>query len=81
MACQHRGADAELLTVSRLGFGYDRAYLSAAGGGKFVGLDLAETALRETARKNAVPVEEQRRELYKVFQRAYQKQHALEKDS
>jgi len=70
---------AELLAISRFGFTYDRAYLSAAGGTRFEGLIAAESSLKENARKDGLSIDEERRELYKTFQRAYQKQHGIEK--
>ena len=70
--------DTELLAISRLGFGYDRAYLARAGGGKWPGLERAESALKDAAKKDGASVEEERRELYKGFQRAYQRQRAIE---
>ena len=69
----------ELLAVSRLGFGYDRAYLAKAGGNAWAGLERAEAALKDEASGRGVSVDEERRELFKAFQNAYQKQRSMEK--
>jgi N-acetylmuramoyl-L-alanine amidase len=68
----------ELAAISRLGFGYDQAYVAAAGG-RWPGLEKAEAELRETAQKNGVSVEKQRQALSRVFGRVYSKQRGLEK--
>jgi hypothetical protein len=68
----------ELVAISRLGFGYDRAYVAAAGG-KWPGLDRADAALREEAAKNNLSVEKERQVLSRVFARVYSKQRELEK--
>ena len=70
--------ESELLAISHLGFAYDLAYLSAAGGKKWAGLTKAEAVLWEEAKKNSFVIEEQRRALWENFQRAYAKQHALD---
>jgi hypothetical protein len=72
--------ETELTAISRLGFGYDQAYVAAAGG-KWPGLEKADAALRETAEKSGSNIEEERRVMARVFVRAYSKQHALEKGS
>jgi len=71
--------ETELAAISRLGFGYDQAYVSAAGG-KWSGLEKADASLRETAEKDGSSVEEERRQLARGFQHAYAKQRALEKE-
>jgi hypothetical protein len=71
--------ETELVAVSRLGFGYDRAYLARAGGASWPGLDRADSVLRENARGNGLSVDAARRGLYTGFQRAYVKQQSLEK--
>ncbi|MEK6321607.1 MAG: peptidoglycan recognition family protein [Acidobacteriota bacterium] len=71
--------DTELSAISRLGFGYDQAYVAAAGG-KWPGLEKAEAALREAAQKSGSTVGEERRLRARVFGRVFSKQHALEKD-
>jgi hypothetical protein len=68
----------ELIAISRLGFDYDQAYVSAAGG-KWPGLERADAALREEAAKNSVSLEKERQSLSRVFGRMYSKQRALEK--
>lgn len=68
----------ELIAISRLGFGYDQAYVSAAGG-KWPGLERADAALREGAAKNSVSLEKERQSMSRVFGRMYSKQRALEK--
>jgi hypothetical protein len=70
--------ETELAAISRLGFGYDQAYVAAAGG-KWPGLEKADATLREAAEKNGVSVEKQRQLLSRVFGRVYSKQRALEK--
>jgi hypothetical protein len=68
----------ELVAISRLGFGYDQAYVTAAGG-KWAGLEKADAALRDDAAKNSISVEKERQLLSRVFARVYSKQRALEK--
>jgi hypothetical protein len=71
---------AEMIAVSRLGFGYDQAYVSAAGGRRWPGLERADEAVRESARKRNATLADERRLLAKVFERAYSKQRALDKE-
>jgi hypothetical protein len=71
--------ETELAAISRLGFGYDQAYVSAAGG-KWSGLERADAKLREAAEKDGSSVEAERRELARGFQHAYARQRALEKE-
>jgi hypothetical protein len=71
--------ETELTAISRLGFGYDQAYVAAAGG-KWRGLEKAEASLRGAAEKSGSTVEEERRALAHVFGRVYLKQHALERE-
>jgi hypothetical protein len=71
--------ETELAAISRLGFGYDQAYVSAAGG-KWPGLEKADAKLKEAAGKDGSSVEEERHQLARGFQRAYSKQRALEKE-
>jgi N-acetylmuramoyl-L-alanine amidase-like protein len=68
----------ELVAISRLGFGYDQAYVAAAGA-RWPGLEKADAALRDEAAKNSVSVEKERQSLSRVFARIYSKQRALEK--
>jgi N-acetylmuramoyl-L-alanine amidase len=70
----------ELVAISRLGFSYDQAYIAAAGGKRWPGLERADAALKEAARKRNVSVEDERAALAKVFQRAYSMQRTLEKE-
>lgn len=70
--------ETELAAISRLGFGYDQAYVSAAGG-KWPGLEKADAKLKEAAEKDGSSVEDERHQLARGFQRAYSKQRALEK--
>jgi N-acetylmuramoyl-L-alanine amidase-like protein len=70
--------ETELSAISRLGFGYDHAYVSAAGG-KWSGLEKADAALQKAAEKSGISVEKERQLLARVFRRAYAKQRALEK--
>jgi hypothetical protein len=71
--------ETELAAISRLGFGYDQAYVSAAGG-RWLGLEKADARLTEAAEKDGSSVEEERRQLSRGFQHAYSKQRALEKE-
>ena len=68
----------ELAAISRLGFGYDQAYVAAAGG-KWPGLEKADASLRDTAAKNGLTIEKERLLLSKSFARVYSRQRALEK--
>jgi N-acetylmuramoyl-L-alanine amidase-like protein len=70
--------ETELAAISRLGFGYDQAYVAAAGG-KWPGLEKAEASLRGAAEKSGATVVEERRLMGRVFGRVYSKQHALER--
>ena len=70
--------ETELVAISRLGFSYDQAYVSAAGG-KWPGLEKADASLREAAEKKGLSVGRERQLLAQVFGRAYSKQRALEK--
>jgi hypothetical protein len=71
--------ETEIAAISRLGFSYDQAYVSAAGG-KWAGLEKADARLRETAQKDGTSVEEERRVLARGFQHAYAKQRSLERE-
>ncbi|HEY9232154.1 MAG TPA: peptidoglycan recognition family protein [Blastocatellia bacterium] len=73
--------EAEIAAISRLGFNYDSAYLAAAGGRRWPGLDKADVALRDAARQDGTSVEEKRRALQEVYEHLYAKQRALEKGS
>ncbi|HJZ68200.1 MAG TPA: peptidoglycan recognition family protein [Blastocatellia bacterium] len=68
----------ELTAVSRLGFAYDKAYVAAAGG-KWTGLEKADGALGDEAKRNGLTIEQQRRLQARLFERAYSKERALEK--
>ena len=70
--------NSELVAISRLGFGYDQAYVAAAGG-KWPGLEKADAALRDEAANNSLSVEKERQLLSRVFARVYSKQRTLEK--
>lgn len=71
--------DSELAAISRFGFGYDAAYITAAGGKRWPGLDKSDAALRETAKANNLSVEEEQREMSDVFEQLVSKQRQLEK--
>ena len=71
--------DTEIAAISRLGFNYDSAYLAAAGGKRWPGLDKADVALRDAARQSGASVEDKRRALQEVYERLYAKQRSLEK--
>lgn len=72
--------DNEMQAISRFGFAYDQAYLRAGGGGRWAGLIKADAALWDAAKKNGFVIEEQRRSLWRNFERAYDKQHALDEE-
>jgi hypothetical protein len=69
----------ELVAISHFGFGYDQAYVNAAGGVRWAGLEQADAALSESAKKKGLSIEELRRALSKAYQRAFAKQRAAEK--
>jgi hypothetical protein len=73
--------ETEIAAISRLGFNYDSAYLAAAGGRRWPGLDKADVSLRDTARQSGMTVEEKRAALQEVYERLYARQRALEKGS
>jgi hypothetical protein len=70
--------DYEMMAVSRFGFNYDQAYLNAAGGKRWVGLEKADAALKEASRRDSLSAERSRAERWEIYQRAYSKQHALD---
>jgi hypothetical protein len=72
--------ETEMVAISRLGFAYDGAYLKAAGGTRWPGLDRADASLKERAANNGLTIEEERHALSDIFGRAYLKQRALEKE-
>ncbi len=72
--------ESELPAISRFGFGYDQAYVAAAGGSRWPGLDRADAALADAARSKGVTVAEERRQLARSYQRLYLLQRALEKN-
>jgi hypothetical protein len=72
--------ETEMYAISSFGFAYDQAYLSAGGGKRWAGLSRADAALWESAKKNGVVVEQQRRRLWDVFQQAYVRQHAIDQE-
>ncbi|HKY06548.1 MAG TPA: peptidoglycan recognition family protein [Blastocatellia bacterium] len=69
----------ELPAVAQFGFDYDQAYIRAAGGKRWDGLDLAERTIEEAARKNGVKVEEERRARRPLFQKIALRQRALDR--
>ena len=71
--------DTEVAAISRLGFGYDAAYIAAAGGKRWPGLDKADAALRQAAEQAGITVDQERLALAAVFDRLYAKQHELDK--
>lgn len=70
--------ETEMYAISRFGFAYDQAYISAAGGKRWNGLSRADAALWESAKKSGLVIEQQRRALWGLFERAYAKQHAID---
>jgi hypothetical protein len=73
--------ESELTSISRFGFSYDGAYLAAAGGKRWAGLDKSEAALREAAEARGITVEEARREMSVIFERLITKQRELDRAS
>jgi hypothetical protein len=71
--------EAEIPAISRFGFAYDQAYTAAAGGNKWAGLVKADSAVEEAAKKKGVTIEDERRALLKIYQRAYSKQREMDK--
>ena len=71
--------DSELVAVSRLGFAYDAAYIAAAGGKRWPGLDKADAALGQAAQQAGVSVDQERRARTAIFDRLYTRQHELDK--
>jgi len=65
--------EAELVAVSRFGFRYDQQYLRAAGGKRWPGLERSDQTLREAAQLAGISEEEERRQQWPAFQRAYSK--------
>jgi hypothetical protein len=72
--------ETEMYAISKFGFAYDQAYITAAGGKRWNGLSRADSALWESAKKNGVVIEQQRRNFWDIFQRAYAKQHAIDQE-
>jgi hypothetical protein len=72
--------EVEMYAISRFGFAYDQAYLSAGGGKRWGGLNRADAVLWESAKKNGVVIEQQRRNLWDIFQQAYVRQHAIDQE-
>lgn len=68
----------ELAAVSRFGFSYDRAYLRAAGGEKWAGIEKTDEALREAARENGLTPQQRREINWRIFQQAYSMQRSLD---
>jgi len=68
----------ELAAVSRFGFSYDRAYIRAAGGQKWAGIEKTDAAMREAARQNGLTAEQRREINWRIFQQAYSMQRSLE---
>lgn len=68
----------ELRAVSRFGFSYDKAYLRAAGGQKWAGIEKTDAALREAAKENGLTSEQRREVQWRIFQQAYSMQRKLE---
>jgi hypothetical protein len=69
---------AELAAIASFGFGYDRSYLAAAGGKRWPGLDLADQRLAQTALARGISIEQERAELWKVFETAYARERDLD---
>src|SRR5262249_42587156 len=59
----------ELAAIANFGFGYDRAYIAAAGGKRWPGLDLGDQRLAERARQHGISIEQERAELWGFFER------------
>jgi hypothetical protein len=71
-------SETNLVAISHFGFTYDQQYLASAGGKRWPGLERAEEKLKEMASNSGVSVEQQRRLGRALFQRAYEKQRALD---
>jgi hypothetical protein len=70
----------ELIAVSEFGFRYDEAYLSAAGGKKWPGLEGSEVKLRELAATGGITLDGMREIRWRLFQEAYDLEHHLDLD-
>lgn len=73
--------ESELTSISRFGFNYDAAYIAAAGGKRWAGLDRSDGALREFAAAKNLTVEDARNAMAGRFERLSEKQRELEKES
>jgi hypothetical protein len=72
--------ETEMYAISKFGFAYDQAYISAAGGKRWNGLSRADSALWDVAKKNGIVIEQQRRAFWETFQKAYALQHTLDQE-
>jgi len=68
----------ELIAISEFGFRYDEAYLSAAGGNKWPGLEGSEVKLRELAAAGGTTLEGVRELRWRLFEQAYVLEHHLD---
>lgn len=68
----------ELAAVSRFGFNYDRAYIRAAGGSKWAGLEKTDEAISQATGHNGLSPQQRREVQWAIFQKAYLMQRALE---
>ncbi len=68
----------ELIAISHLGFAYDQAYIQAAGGKKWEGLDQADARLEAAAKGEGKTVEQERRAQQQIYQLVYNKERGLE---
>jgi hypothetical protein len=68
----------ELIAVSEFGFRYDEAYLSAAGGSKWPGLEGSDVKLRELAASGGTTLDGMREIRWRLFQEAYELEHHLD---
>jgi hypothetical protein len=69
---------AELIAVSEFGFRYDEAYVLAAGGNKWAGLESSDVKLRELAASDGTTLERMREIRWRVFQQAYDLERHLD---
>ena len=68
----------ELIAVSEFGFRYDEAYLTAAGGSRWAGLESSDIKLKELAATGGTTLEGMRQIRWRVFQQAYDLEHRLD---
>jgi len=68
----------ELIAISEFGFRYDEAYIAAAGGNKWAGLQSSDVKLKQLAANGGTTLEGMRAIRWRVFQQAYDLEHKLD---